>query len=149
MQTLSICSSVVATEFVSLMEQLLHEQLLQAASACGLSYSRLAALQCQEREDYVEAIGRLAVARKPAIPFIRKQCLTYSTLCNHLLHTRLLVNLPCGKKMSALEMRACTASPYLLTLFGSLPPHLILHPYSQAFPSRATSGILPLTVTLV
>lgn len=63
----------MATELVSLMEQLLHEQLLQAASACGLSYSRLAALQCQERENYVEEEERLPIARKPASPFIRKQ----------------------------------------------------------------------------
>lgn len=42
------------------MEQLLHEQLLQAASARGFSYSRLAALRCQERESslsfYKEAV---------------------------------------------------------------------------------------------
>lgn len=58
-QTFGICSSVVAIEFVSLMEQLLHEQLLQGASACGLSYSRLAGLWCEEREDCVEERVRL------------------------------------------------------------------------------------------
>jgi len=131
------------------MEQLLHEQLLQAASARGLSYSRLAALWCQEREDYVEEKERLAVAREPASPFMKKQCLTYSILCDHLLHARLLVILLYGQRMSALEIRACAESPHLLTLFASLPPHLISHLYSQALPSRAASGIPPLTAIFV
>lgn len=58
----------------------------------------------------------------PACPFIRKQCLTYSILCDHLLHIRLLVILLRGQRMSALEIRACTAPPHILTLFASLPP---------------------------
>lgn len=116
------------------MEQLLHEQLLQTAAACGLCYSRLAALQCQEREDYVQEKERLVVARKPASPFIRKQCLTYPVVCDNLLHTRLLVILLCGQRMSTLEIRACTASPHLLTLFASLPPPSHIAPLQPGTP---------------
>lgn len=85
----------------------------------GLSSTRQAALQCQEKEDYEEQKKRLAIARKPASPFTRKRCLTCSILCDHLLHTGLLVNLLCGQRMSASEVRADTAL-YLLPSFASL-----------------------------
>lgn len=125
MQTFSIFSNVVATEFVSLKEQLLHEQLLQAASAAGLSCSRLVALQCQERWDYAEEKERLAATRNPASHFIRKQTLAFSILCENFLHISLLVISPCGKKDESLGIRVYTASPHLSTLFSSLPPHLL------------------------
>lgn len=149
MQTFSIFSNVVATEFVSLKKQLLHEQLLQAASAARHSCSRLVALQCQERWDYAEEKERLAATRNPASHFIRKQSLAFSILCEHFLHIRLLVISPCGKKMKALELgytqHLHTFKPYFL-LF-----HLIsyLHCYGQVLSSQAMSGIPPLTILLV
>lgn len=47
-------SSVLVTEFLSLMKQLLHEKFLRTASADRLSCNRLEALQCQEKEGYIE-----------------------------------------------------------------------------------------------
>lgn len=64
----------------------------------------------------------------PACPFIRKQCLTYSVLCDHLLRIRLPVILLRGQRMSALEIRACTAPP------PTFWPYLPLFPPSHIAP---------------
>lgn len=117
---------------MGLMEELLPEQLLPATSACGLGCSKLAALQCQEREDCMEEKERLAIARKTASIFIRKHCLTYPDLCSHLVAG----DLCCVSKdwvPQKLE-HALIPTPFHLISLSSLL-HLTLHPYSQALPA--------------